>query len=120
MEKSKKTNLGPKQSTKLNASFRTIILVGTATFLIVLAVGFAIYFQISNVKSAFASSGANLNQARNGTDSLPTSPMSWVNGNLGAGTAHYVEEWSAPYQCVMTGLTTGTQVTLTIGYDIRN
>ena len=67
-----------------------------------------------------AAPGVNLNQARNGTDIAPVNPVAWVNGNLGTSNAHYQEGMSAPYQCVMTGLTAGVQVTLTIGYDIRN
>lgn len=77
---------------------------------------------ISAVKpeTANAAAAANLSQGRNGTDSIPVNPMNWANGNLGTGTAHYIEGMSAPYQCIMTGLTIGAQVTLTIGYDIRN
>lgn len=63
---------------------------------------------------------ANLNQARNGTDLSPTNPVNWVNGNLGGSQAHYIEGMSSPYQCVMTGLTIGTQVSITIEYDVKN
>jgi hypothetical protein len=63
---------------------------------------------------------ASISQARNGTDSLPVSPMNWVNGNLGTGTAHYIEGMSAPYRCVMINLTPGVRILLTIGYDITN
>src|SRR6185295_7010708 len=76
--------------------------------------------QAVNYEAANAAASANLNQARNGTDALPTNPVNWVNGNLGGSQAHYVEGMSAPFQCVMTGLTIGAQVTITIGYDIRN
>ncbi len=74
----------------------------------------------ANAQDASASAGANLNQARNGTDTIPVNPMQWVNGNIGPGTGHYKESMSAPFQCIMTGLTAGVQVTIVIGYDIRN
>src|SRR5690242_11669811 len=67
-----------------------------------------------------AAPAVNLNQARNGTDSLPVSPVNWVNGNVGVANAHYIEGMSAPYQCILTGMTAGTQVSVTFGYDIRN
>jgi len=67
-----------------------------------------------------AAASASLSQARNGTDSIPINPMNWVTGNLGTGTAHYTEGMSAPYRCIMTGLTIGFQVTLIIGYDVMN
>ena len=73
-----------------------------------------------SIQNANAAASANLNQARNGTDLSPTSPMNWVNGNVGIDQGHYNEEMSAPFQCIMTGLTAGVQVTLVIGYDVRN
>jgi hypothetical protein len=74
----------------------------------------------ASTQNASATAGANLNQARNGTDLIPVSPMNWVNGNIGSGQGHYKESMSAPFQCIMTGLTAGVQVTIVIGYDIRN
>src|SRR5690242_5617381 len=74
----------------------------------------------TSTQNASAAAGANLNQARNGSDSIPVSPMNWVNGNIGAAQGHYKESMSAPFQCIMTGLTAGTSVTIVIGYDIRN
>jgi hypothetical protein len=68
----------------------------------------------------WAGTSANLNQARNGTDPLPTNPVSWVNGNLNGSQAHYKEAMSSPFQCVMINLTPGLQVDLVIGYDIKN
>jgi hypothetical protein len=67
-----------------------------------------------------AAASANLNQARNGTDASPTNPINWVNGNLGTSQAHYIEGMSSPYQCVMTGITIGVQVSIIIEYDIKN
>src|SRR5678815_4313425 len=69
---------------------------------------------------SFAAASANLNQARNGTDALPTNPVNWVNGSLSGSQAHYIEGMSTPYQCVMTGITVASQVSLIIEYDIRN
>lgn len=86
------------------------------TFLLWLCTATAISTETVNAGTG----AANLNQARNGTDSLPNNPMNWVNGNIGAAQGHYKEGMSAPFQCVMTSLTTGVQVTLIIGYDIRN
>ncbi len=67
-----------------------------------------------------ASPNVNLNQGSNGVDTLTISPMNWVNGNLGTGTAHYNEQMSTPFQCVFTGLTAGIQGIITIGYDIKH
>jgi hypothetical protein len=96
------------------------VLIASAALSVVVLIAIIVGINLSNSRKAFAAASCNLNQARNGTDSLPTTPMNWANGNLGVSQAHYMEDWSAPYQCVMSGLTIGTQVTLTIGYDIRN
>jgi len=85
-----------------------------ATLLMILAV-----LAVISTKS-FAAASANLNQARNGTDASPTNPINWVNGNLGSSQAHYIEGMSSPYQCVMTGITIGVQVSIIIEYDIKN
>jgi hypothetical protein len=71
-------------------------------------------------RTAHSAASANLNQGRNGTDTIPVNPINWVNGNLGVANAHYNEEMSVPFQCIMTGLTPGVQVVLVIGYDVRN
>jgi hypothetical protein len=81
---------------------------------------FAICLAILPSGRMFAGANANLNQARNGTDPSPTSPVNWVNGNLGSSQAHYIEGMSSPYQCVMTGMTVGVPVSIIIGYDIKN
>jgi len=80
----------------------------------------AIAASIFTSGNAMAAASANLNQARNGTDASPTSPVNWVNGNLGGSQAHYIEGMSSPYQCVMTGITVGAQVSIIIEYDIKN
>src|SRR5262245_36554875 len=72
------------------------------------------------VNTLSAAPGVNLNQGRNGTDASPVTPVNWVNGNLGGSQAHYLESMSSPFQCVMTGLTTGVSITLVIGYDVKN
>ncbi len=67
---------------------------------------------------ASAASGANLDQCKNGGfGATPVDPCQWVNGNLNANQAHYIEGQSIAYRAVMTGLSIGTH-TLTIGYDI--
>src|SRR6266496_744286 len=71
-------------------------------------------------QEASATAGANLNQGRNGTDTIPVNPINWVNGNIGSAQGHYKESMSAPFQCIMTSLTPGVSVTIVIGYDIRN
>jgi hypothetical protein len=64
---------------------------------------------------------ANLDQYRNGSASSPVvTGDNWVNGNAGASNSHYVEGMSIPYRCVMTGLPTGTPITITFGYDVRH
>ncbi|MBI4188891.1 MAG: hypothetical protein HY529_06760, partial [Chloroflexi bacterium] len=65
---------------------------------------------------------ANLDQARNGSATSPTSPIDWVNGNAGASNSHYMEGFSIPYRVVFTDLPTGSSnpITLTIGFDIKN
>ncbi|MDP2211745.1 MAG: SdrD B-like domain-containing protein [Candidatus Aquicultor sp.] len=63
---------------------------------------------------------ANLDQLRNGSASSPVNPGTWVNGNLGAQTAHYAEGYSVPYRCVMKDLPTATPITITLGYDIKH
>jgi hypothetical protein len=108
-----------KAHSRLSFQLRSMF-IGAAALAVVVLIAIVIGINLSSPKVAYAASSCNLNQARNGTDSLPTNPMSWSNGNLGSAQAHYMEDWSAPFQCVMSGLTSGTQVTLTIGYDIRN
>ncbi len=52
---------------------------------------------------AAPSSGANLDQIRNGRADSPITPGKWANGNAGSSNAHYVEGFSVPYRVVMTG-----------------
>src|SRR5258705_3219010 len=86
-------------------------------------IAFALWLFISTAiisEKVSAAPNVNLNQAKNGVDTLTINPMLWVNGNLGAGTAHFNEQMSTPFQCVFTGLTAGVQGTITIGYDITH
>ena len=62
---------------------------------------------------------ADLDQIRNGTPSAPIYNPQWVNGNVGASNAHFVEGFSIPYRCVMTHLTPGTEVMVIFEYDAR-
>src|SRR5882762_6604602 len=61
---------------------------------------------------------ANIDQGANGTPALPTSPVEWVNGNVNASKAHYVEGYSVAYRAVITGVSTGAH-NLKIEWDIR-
>jgi hypothetical protein len=64
---------------------------------------------------------ANLDQYRNGSAASPVvTGANWVNGNLGSSNSHYVEGMSSSYRCVMTGLPTGTPITITFGYDVKH
>jgi len=97
-----------------------LIVAGTTLSILITVIAF-IFLNIGNNKnSSAAAPAANLNQGKNGTDSAPTSPLQWVNGNLSASQAHYIEGMSTPYQCVMTDLPIGGQVTIIIGYDIKS
>ena len=62
---------------------------------------------------------ADLDQIRNGTPSAPIHNPQWVNGNVGASNAHFVEGFSIPYRCVMKNLTPGTEVMVIFEYDAR-
>src|SRR5689334_5753939 len=98
----------------------TMILAGTL-FLTAVIICIIFFFQFSKIENAHATSpSANLDQARNGVDGATTSPVSWVGGNAGNSNAHYIEGMSIPFRCTMTNLTPGTQITLTMGYDIMN
>src|SRR5258706_2381577 len=104
---------------KMREKRATRILVASAGLSILFFSIAFIYLNLGNEKKSRATApSANLNQARNGTDAAPTSPVSWVNGNLGGSQAHYVEGMSSPFQCIMTDLPIGEQVTLIIGYDV--
>src|SRR5690242_16809818 len=81
--------------------------------LIVIILSSAVY-----VGKVCAAPAVNLNQGRNGVDTMVVNPMQWINGNLGGNGAHYNEEMSTPFQCVFTGLTPGVAGTIVIGYDI--
>ncbi len=109
----------PSTEPKLRRTLR-LFAAGSAISILVAIITF-IYLNISSEKKSYsAAPAANLSQARNGTDPSPTSPVNWVNGNLSGTQAHYIEGMSVPYQCVMTDLTIGAQVTITIGYEIKN
>ncbi len=62
---------------------------------------------------------ANLDQAKNGTAASPTSPVDWVNGNLGSSNTHYREGHSVPYRMVFTDVATGSHY-VTIEWDIKH
>ncbi len=63
---------------------------------------------------------ANLDQARNGGQAGPVSPVDMQNGNLGSQQSHYVEGQSVPYRAVLTDLPIGESLTITLGFDIKH
>lgn len=63
---------------------------------------------------------ANLDQARNGSQTGPVSPVDFQNGNAGSSNSHYVEGQSIPYRAVLTDLPVGASITLTLGFDIKH
>jgi hypothetical protein len=67
-----------------------------------------------------AQPAANLDQGKNEAFTGPISPMVWVNGNLNANQSHYIEGHSVAYRLVMTDMPVGTEVTLTMGFDLVN
>ncbi len=73
-----------------------------------------------------APASADLDQCRNGSAASPNDckdfggNSGWVNGNVGASQAHMLEGYSTPFRTVLENLPTGTDITLTLGYDIRN
>ena len=82
------------------------------TFLLGLLVLGVTYAQKPSIK---------LDQAGNDSYASPDSPMDWQNGNLNPNQAHYIEGHSVPYRALMTNMPTdGTEVTLTLGYDLIN
>jgi hypothetical protein len=70
---------------------------------------------------------ANIDQIRNGPASNPQKWFyddfdnpSWVNGNAGASTAHYVEGMSIGYRSLLTGLIVDHQYSYVIEYDTKH
>src|SRR5712664_3622912 len=73
----------------------------------------------SSLENCFATATANLDQGQNGTpDANAISPEAWINGNVNASKAHYVEGYSVSYRMVITGIANGPHE-LQIGWDIR-
>jgi hypothetical protein len=68
---------------------------------------------------AWAGPSADLDQIRNGSAAQPVDPPDWVNGNAGSQNTHYLEAMSIPYRVRMTGLPTGTSISITLGYDTK-
>ncbi|SHN31880.1 hypothetical protein, partial [Chitinophaga sp. CF418] len=70
-------------------------------------------------RTAYAQS-ANLDQGSNDKATTPLNPVSWINGNLNANMAHFLEGYSVPYRAVLEGLVVNQTYTLVIGFDVRN
>lgn len=76
--------------------------------------------------STFGQAG-NLDQIRNGPASNPQKYFyktfnnpTWVNGNAGASTAHYVEGMSIAYRSLLTGVVAGQSYEYVIEYDTKH
>jgi len=67
------------------------------------------------------STGATLQQIRNGVGTATTTPTpSWVTGNAGGSNSHYLESHSIGYRTIMVGLpTNGKIVELTLDYAAK-
>ena len=77
-----------------------------------LALGSLLFFS-NNIISQTAN---NPKQGSNGKAAVPQA-VTFQNGNLHSGNAHFLEGHSIPYQLVMTGLTPGAQYIIKIGMD---
>src|SRR5262249_26048231 len=62
---------------------------------------------------------ANIDQARNGTPTSPTSPVDFQNGNAGSSNSHYAEGHSIPYRIRFTDLAVGHHYAI-IEWDIKH
>ena len=65
---------------------------------------------------SFSQTAENPKQGSNGSQDAPHA-VTFQNGNLHSGNAHFLEGHSIPYQLVMTGLVPGDQYILKIGMD---
>ncbi|SHN46112.1 hypothetical protein [Chitinophaga sp. CF418] len=63
---------------------------------------------------------ANLDQGANEKASAPVSPVDWINGNLNAQQAHFLEGYSVPYRAILQDLVVDQVYTLVIGFDLRD
>ena len=66
--------------------------------------------------SLWAQTAENPQQGSNGSALAPHA-VTFQNGNLHSGNAHFLEGHSIPYQLVMTGLTPGNQYVIRIAMD---
>ncbi|MCF6405055.1 hypothetical protein L3C95_19290 [Chitinophaga filiformis] len=63
---------------------------------------------------------ANLDQGANEKATAPVTPVDWINGNLNANQAHFLEGYSVPYRAILEDLVVNQTYTLVIGLDVRN
>ncbi|MCF6405056.1 hypothetical protein L3C95_19295, partial [Chitinophaga filiformis] len=82
---------------------------------IALALPLLLFLQLT----AYAQS-ANLDQGANEEASAPISPVDWINGNLNAQQAHFLEGHSVPYRAILQDLIIDQVYTLVIGFDLRD
>lgn len=77
----------------------------------------ALFFLTTGVAIA-VSTGITLDQCANGPLSapLPCTGAQWQNGNINPQNSHYTENDSSPYRALLTGMTVGDVVSVTIQY----
>lgn len=65
---------------------------------------------------------ANIDQGQNGSATSRTSPVKWINGNLGPSGAHFAEGYSIPYRMSVSALvgTSSTVHHLIIEWDTKD
>src|SRR5215208_3448291 len=80
---------------------------------------FGVLGLLGATSAGFGAASADLDQGANGTPSIPLTPVEWVNGNVNASKAHYVEGYSVAYRSVLTGLSSNAH-NFKIEWDIRN
>jgi hypothetical protein len=69
--------------------------------------------------TVFAAPAGSIDQAKNGSASAPTSPVEWVNGNLGSQNSHYATSYSVPFRVTLSDLSVGAH-TVEIEWDIKH
>ncbi len=96
-----------------NTTWRLILLALAVVPLIFWSIG-------SKAQKPGSKAAANLDQIRNGTESSPLNPPTWVNGNAGKSNAHYREGDSIAYRLVITGLKPNSDHNVQIEWDITH
>ncbi len=92
---------------------------GRRLFVVLATLAVAAFAMLANASGAMAVEQGDLDQCGNGTLAAPEQCINsaWVNGNLGASKAHYLEGDSVPYRLKLTNLIPGTVYTAEIEWD---